>query len=170
VGERVFAGHGGAMPGFLAALYVEREERTGAVVLLNTSAGASPRKIALDLLEAALEHMPRVPVPWRPAAPPPPELEALLGRWWTEGEELVVTWDAPRLRVDLIGGPAGTTSWLESAGEDRWRVVEGRERGELVRVVRDELGVPVKLYFATYPVTRAPLAFGADADSVVRSS
>ena len=29
---------------------------------------------------------------------------------------------------------------------------------------------PVKLYVATYPVTRAPLAFGADADATPRSS
>ena len=39
-GERVYVGHGGAMPGFLAALCVHRPERTGAVVLVNTSAGA----------------------------------------------------------------------------------------------------------------------------------
>ena len=32
-GNRVYAGHGGAMPGFLSTLLVDRRERTGAVVL-----------------------------------------------------------------------------------------------------------------------------------------
>jgi CubicO group peptidase (beta-lactamase class C family) len=42
--------------------------------------------------------------------------------------------------------------------DDRWRVAEGCELGELLRVVRDADGRPVKLYLATYPVTRAPAA------------
>ena len=42
-GDRVFVGHGGAMPGFLAAVCVHRPERTGAAVLFNTSAGAAAR-------------------------------------------------------------------------------------------------------------------------------
>jgi hypothetical protein len=31
----------------------------------------------------------------------------------------------------------------------------------LLRVVRDDSGAPVKLYFATYPCTREPSTFGA---------
>ena len=170
LGDRVLVGHGGAMPGFLAALYVDRADRTGAVVLTNTTAAASPKTIALDLITAALDYAPRAPSQWRPSPPPPTELEQLLGQWWTEGDELAITWDAPRLRIDVIRGPAGTTSWLERAGDDCWRVSEGRERGELVRVVRDEHGAPVKLYFATYPVTRAPLSFGAEVDATPRPS
>ncbi len=42
-GERVYVGHGGAMPGFLAAVCIHRPERTGAAVLCNTGAGARPR-------------------------------------------------------------------------------------------------------------------------------
>jgi hypothetical protein len=53
-------------------------------------------------------------------------------------------------------------SWLVREDGDRWRIVEGRELGELLRVVRDDAGAPVKLYVATYPLTRAPTAF-ADA-------
>jgi hypothetical protein len=41
-----------------------------------------------------------------------------------------------------------------------WRIVEGRERGELVRAVRDDEGSVVKLYVATYPATRHPSTFG----------
>src|SRR6185503_10418325 len=60
-GERVFAGHGGAMPGFLAGVCIHRPERTGAAVLCNTSAGAGPEKLALDLAEALLDELPRAP-------------------------------------------------------------------------------------------------------------
>jgi hypothetical protein len=81
--------------------------------------------------------------------------------WWTEGEEIVLALRRGRFRAELIGGPAGrNVSWLEPDGVDRWRVVDGRERGELLRAVRDDDGMVTKLYFATYPLTRAPSTFG----------
>ena len=49
---------------------------------------------------------------------------------------------------------------FEPEGEDRFRTVSGRERGEVLRVVRDESGAVVKLYWATYPFTRSPEIFG----------
>jgi hypothetical protein len=52
---------------------------------------------------------------------------------------------------------------FEPEGEDRYRTVSGRERGEVLRVVRDEAGAVVKLYWATYPFTREPeIFFGVD--------
>ena len=42
---------------------------------------------------------------------------------------------------------------------DLYRCVEGRERGELLRVVRDGDGSVRKLYFATYPLLREPSTF-----------
>jgi CubicO group peptidase (beta-lactamase class C family) len=160
-GDRVFAGHGGAMPGFLAGLVVQRSERTGAAVLTNTSAGAGPEALALDLAVAALDALPRTPAVWEPAAATPPELEGVLGVWWTEGEEIVLAMREGRFKVTLVGGAVGRNiSWLEPDGPDRWRVVEGRERGELLRAVRAEDGTVEKLYFATYPLTRTPQTFG----------
>ena len=50
-------------------------------------------------------------------------------------------------------------SWFEPDGDDRWRVAEGRELGEVLRVVRSEDGVPVRMYLATYPLTREPATF-----------
>jgi len=159
-GDRVYAGHGGAMPGFLSCLCVDRSERTGAVVLCNTSAGADPHALALDLADAALEALERTPALWRPDEGAPADVESLLGRWWSEGSELVFSWQGGRLRVQAIDFPEGRdVSWLTPEDTDRWRVVEGRELGELLRVVRDEDDVPTKLYLATYPLTRAPAAF-----------
>jgi threonine aldolase len=160
-GDRVFAGHGGAMPGFLASLVVQRAERTGAVVLTNTGAGASPEALALDLATAALDGLPRAPEPWSPLQEVPGELEGLLGLWWTEGAQIVLSYRGGRFQAALVGGTPGLeVSWLEPEGPDRWRVAEGRERGEVLRAVRGDDGSVTKLYFATYPLTRAPSTFG----------
>ena len=159
-GDRVFAGHGGAMPGFLAAVIVHRGERIGAAVLANSTAGFDPEGLALDLTCAALELLPRAQEPWRADDGAPSEVAAILGRWWSEGSELLLTWDRGRLRLEhLAGVPGRNLSWLVLEGEDRWRIAEGRELGELLRVVRDASGAPVKLYVATYPLTRVPASF-----------
>jgi CubicO group peptidase (beta-lactamase class C family) len=165
-GERVFAGHGGAMPGFLAGVCIHRPERTGAAVLCNTSTGADPEKLALDLAEAALDELPRAPEPWRPDGGAPADVAPMLGRWWSEGNELVLSWQGGRLRLEVVDGPPGRrVSWLRQEGDDRWRIEEGRELGELLRVVRDDGGAPAKLYVATYPLTRAPTPFAEDASA-----
>jgi len=153
--DRVLAGHGGAMPGFLAGFAVERGERVGAAVLTNSSAGPDPEALAVELACMALDANGGDREHWRPDRGAPAELEPLLGRWWSEGSELVFSYRDGRFQARLVGGPEGRdTSWFEPDGDDRWRVHEGRELGEALRVVRDEHGVPTKLYLATYPLTR----------------
>jgi CubicO group peptidase (beta-lactamase class C family) len=159
-GEHVFVGHGGAMPGHLAGLVVDRKTKVGAAVLTNTGAGASPEKLALDLATAAIAALPPAAELWQAGAPAPAEIEPLLGPWWTEGHQIVISWRQGRLEATLVGGvPGRDTSYLEPDGEDRYRSVEGRERGELLRVVRDADGAVEKLYFATYPLRREPSTF-----------
>jgi CubicO group peptidase (beta-lactamase class C family) len=163
-GDRVYVGHGGAMPGFLASLCVHRPERTGAAVLVNSSAEAAPETLALDLAEAALDTLPRTPERWQPDPDVPEDVAALLGRWWSEGSPLELSWRQGRLRLEAFAYPTGrNVSWLTRDGDDRWRIVEGRELGELLRVVRDDMGAVAKLYVATYPMTRAPSAFADSA-------
>ena len=160
-GDRVFVGHGGAMPGFLAGLVVDRGERTGAAVLMNTGANADPIALSLDLLVATLEGQPRPLTLWAPAGEASSELDGILGSWWTEGEEMTLSLRGGRFQAELRDAPSGrTVSIFEPDGVDRWRVAEGRERGELLRAVRDEDGTVTKLYFATYPLTRTPSTFG----------
>ena len=156
-GDHVFIGHGGAMPGHLAGLAVNRKTKIGAAVLTNTGAGASPEKLALELAVAAIESLPPAAEAWQPGELAPPEIEPLLGRWWVEGSEMVFSWRKGRLEGKLVDGPPGRdTSYFAAEGEDRFRSVEGRERGELLRVVRDAEGGIEKLYFATYPLRREP--------------
>jgi hypothetical protein len=159
-GDRVFAGHGGATIGFRAGFLFAPKERIAAAALANsgTSMEIGP---ALELLRTALDRVPPAPEPWRPTDQPPPEIAALLGPWWSEGEQVTFRFFGGRLE----GRHAFLPDWrppmvLTPDGTDSFRVVSGPERGERMRVVRDEAGTPVKLYLATYPFTREPRAFG----------
>ncbi|HET8653845.1 MAG TPA: hypothetical protein VFM13_14900 [Gaiellaceae bacterium] len=130
-------------------------------MLTNEGAAVTISALGIELSRAVAAAYRPVKGEWRPGAPPSPEVEGILGQWWTEGHPLVFSWHDRRLesrfpeaRLDL------GRSVCEQEGDDLYRVAEGYERGELLRVVRDADGVPVKLYFATYPVTREPETFG----------
>ena len=51
-------------------------------------------------------------------------------------------------------------SVFERVDDTTFRTVSGRERGETLRVTHDADGAVVKMNWATYLVTRAPLGFG----------
>jgi CubicO group peptidase (beta-lactamase class C family) len=160
-GDRLYAGHGGAMPGFLAGLAVVRAEKAGAAVLTNTSADARPEPLAMKLVAKSLELDPPGPRLWMPQDEAPEALRPLLGRWWSEGREFVFYCREGKLqaRLDPLV-PGGEPAVFEPAGDDRFRTVSGRENGEWLRVARDEQGAVTKLYWATYAFTRGPQVFG----------
>jgi len=159
-GDRVFVGHSGGMPGFLSNVSVSRGEKIGAVVLANASS-FEPTAVALKLATTTIEQLPVEPEPWRPEDAPRPELAGVLGRWWSEGSEFIFRFHDGKLEARWAGGPEWADwSIFEPLGDDRFRTLQGRERGELLRIVRDEEGTPVRLYWATYPFTRAPETFG----------
>jgi CubicO group peptidase (beta-lactamase class C family) len=157
-GERVLFGHGGAMPGFLAMLLARRREQIGAALVTNASTpAAAVEEITAELVEKALELFAPEQEPWRAEAEPPREVAELLGVWWTEGTPFVFWWEQGRLHArPTESDKPRALSVFEPAGRDAFRVAEGRERGELLRVVRDGDGAVAKLYWATYPVTREP--------------
>jgi CubicO group peptidase (beta-lactamase class C family) len=167
-GERIFAGHTGGFPGFLSMLVYSRPERIGAVVLTNSGTWPKLSETALMLTEAALEEFVPAAESWTPEEQPPQEMIPLLGRWWSEGSETIFSWRGGRLEARHASAPpAREPSVFELEGEDRYRTVSGRERGEVLRVVRDQEGTVVKLYWATYPFTREPETFfGVDPDVV----
>jgi CubicO group peptidase (beta-lactamase class C family) len=159
-GDRILAGHGGAMPGFLAHVAASAEDGIGAVALTNSSANAFTEGLVLELARRTAELEPSDPEAWAPAEPPPPEVAGWLGHWWSEGIEWVFRWSRGRLEATLVeGARAYEPTVFEQEAPDRYRPVSGLERGELLRVVRDESGEPVRLYWATYPFTRAPQTF-----------
>jgi CubicO group peptidase (beta-lactamase class C family) len=156
-GERVFFGRGGAMPGFLAMLLGRRREGIGAGLVKNASTpAAAVEEITAELVEPALELFPAGDERWRPKPsrrPWSPSYSGSGGRkvpfvFWWEGGML-------RARPTESGKPRAV-SIFEPAGPEAFRVAEGRERGELLRIVRDASGSITKPYWATYPVTRTP--------------
>ena len=161
-GERVFGGHGGGMPGFITRLAYTRKEKIVAAALANGYADMD--ELALSLATKAAGAFPAEPEEWRPGAPPPDEIAGLLGRWWSEGEETIFSWRRGKLEARVVDAPARKEpSVFEQIEPDLFRTASGRERGEILRVVRDEEGIPVKLYWASYPFLRTPEVFGAHA-------
>jgi CubicO group peptidase (beta-lactamase class C family) len=155
-GDRILVGHIGAMPGFLTGVAISPRERAGAVVLVNSGAGVEVEDLVRRLAVIAADAYPSQPEAWEPAASIPPELEPLVGRWWSEGEEVVIRCRSGQLEARPATAPEDTPPTVfEAEGEDRFRGVSGPEEGELLEVVRAADGSVAKLYWATYPLTRA---------------
>lgn len=157
-GERIYVGHGGAMPGFLSGLRVCRADRLAAVVWANSSAAAEPIVLAADLLDMVLAAEPTPVRAWQPEQAQA-HLQELLGIWWTEGQQLVFSVSDGALVSEFPGAGRLFASRYAPDGVDRYRVVEGNERGELLEIERDEHGRITRMYRATYAVTRQPLGF-----------
>jgi hypothetical protein len=157
-GDRVYVGHGGAMPGFLTGLRVRRKDGVGAVVFANATSGALTLGLATDLVETVVDAEPSIAAPWVPETEQP-GLTELLGLWWSEGSPITFFVREGELWSRLADDEQLSETRYAAEGTDRFRAVAGRERGEVLEVVRAADGSIDKLYFATYAVTRAPLAF-----------
>jgi CubicO group peptidase (beta-lactamase class C family) len=157
-GDRVYVGHGGSMPGYVATLLVHRPTRTAVVGYANAYGlrGDSIRALGLRLLAAVLDADPPAPAPWRPATPAPPEFAELTGRWWWMGREHQADWADGELVLRHVD-PGGTEAWrFTPAGPDRWRGHSGINNGENLLVRRDAAGRIRALDIATFVFTRHP--------------
>jgi len=134
-------GHEGSTVGYQSALFYDCSTRAGAAVLTNATQPAGLRGIAASLVPQVTQGSKR------DETPPPPEVEGLLGSWWSEGVEHRFRWTGRLETGEAVFAPAG---------DDRYRTAEGREEGELLRVVRDGSGEPVELWWAGYPFRREP--------------
>ncbi len=155
-GDRILAGHGGSMPGFIAAVYVSPADKVGVAILTNSSS-AGLGELAKKLVAATVEQWPVPPKPWQVEGPPPDDVVPLLGIWFMEGEAFTMRWKNGKLDARFPDDPA----WKPSAvlvreSDDRWRVESGWEQGEALRVERAPDGSIVRLVLAGYPVTREP--------------
>ena len=162
-GERVIAGHNGGMPGHVSFVTYSRKEKVGSAIFYGTSAPtADALALALQLTDKAVAAFPAEPGVWTPAADDAPaEVAGVLGRWWSEGYELVFSWSDGRLEALHTAAPAPRSrAVFEQEAPDRFRIVEGFERGEALEIVRNGQGEVERLYLATYPLTRQARAFG----------
>ena len=144
----IYGGHGGAMAGHLAGVYIDRKTQVGAAALTNSGTRGAMDLFAVQLAAQAKEIWPEPIEPWQPEEEPPADVRALLGRWWSEGTEFVFWWEDGALHAKVVGSPPGRGETTFERDRDGWRASAGRERGERLRVDGD------RMIWAGYPFTR----------------
>ncbi|MDF2967797.1 MAG: beta-lactamase [Nocardioidaceae bacterium] len=147
-------GHGGSMPGFVAALLVDPDEQTAAVTVANGTTGGVGQ-LASSLLDTLHRHEPTPSPAWEPE----PEVDGadeLLGPWfWGNTAFTLVIRDA---MLTLDNANPGRRSRFVRVGEDSWRGLDAYFTGETLTVARDSAGIPERLELATYDLRRHPYA------------
>ena len=154
-GGSIYGGHGGAMAGHLAGVYIDRKTQTGAAALTNSGTRGDMDLFAISLVAKAKELWPEPIETWRPEQEPPAEVRAILGRWWSEGNEFVFWWEGGALQAKVVGTAPGRGETTFERDGDAWRAAAGRERGERLRIDGDQL------IWSGYAFTRAQEPFGA---------
>jgi len=140
-------GHGGSMPGFLAGIWVDRDEAVGAFAAGNTTAGLDGGLPAAMLADVRAAE-PRVVAPWTPE--PPPVDPALLGPWyWGPSPYVLRAIQGGLLHLGGLGRP-GRASRFRPGPDGTWVGMDGYFAGETLRLEPDAL------HLVTYVFTRVP--------------
>jgi CubicO group peptidase (beta-lactamase class C family) len=159
VDGRTLVGHGGSMPGFLAGVFVDPEEQTGAVSLANTTAGLDP--LLPGLLADLRTAEPRVVEAWTPSVPPVPL--ATLGVWfWGPGPHLLRALPGGLLHLGPLPGRAGRASRFAPRDDGTWVGLDGYYAGEPLRIADDHLDVGTFVFTRTPYDPDAPVPGGVD--------
>lgn len=152
-GSGTLVGHTGSMPGFQAALLVDRERRTGGVALANSTTGPKPAVVVRRLVEQLHELEPAPPPPWRPSTDVPALAREVAGTWHWGNTPFVLLWDSGRLvGLHRSGDVWGT--WTHTA--DGFVGTAGHHHGEPMEVVRGDDGAVHHLVLSTFVLTREP--------------
>jgi CubicO group peptidase (beta-lactamase class C family) len=147
VDGRTLTGHGGSMPGFLAGVFVDREEGTGGVSLANTTSGLDA--LVPGLLADLRAAEPRVVEPWRPAEPPVPLDQ--LGTWyWGPAPYVLRATAGGLLQLAPLPGRSGRASRFRPLADGTWVGLDGYHAGEPLRIAPDHLDL------GTFVFTREP--------------
>ncbi len=155
-GDRILAGHGGSMPGFIAQLLFSAKDKVVVAELTNESE-ADLGELGIALLSTTVDEWPVAPEAWRIGDPPPDDAAAVLGIWFMEATRVVFRWREGKLEARFEGMPDWQPSAVfERETDDRWRTVSGPEQGEALRIVRGSDGSVERMVWAGYPVTREP--------------
>jgi CubicO group peptidase (beta-lactamase class C family) len=154
VDGRRLVGHGGSMPGFVAALWTEPTTGDGAVALANATSGVAVAGLTDDLLRVLQEQEPPLPLTWTPR-PVVPALLELTGTWyWGTAAATLAVEGRDGLRLAASG--AGRSSRFRRTAEDTFVGLDSYYAGERLRVVRDPAGRLSHLDLATFVFTRQP--------------
>jgi CubicO group peptidase (beta-lactamase class C family) len=156
---RVVTGHGGSMPGFLAGVFVDREEGNGAVTLANTTSGMP--LLWPELLADLRAAEPRVVEEWRPS-PPPVDLD-LLGTWfWGPAPYVLRAVAGGLLDLAPLPGRSGRASRFVPRDDGTWLGLDGYHAGETLRIAPDHLDLGTFVFTRTPYDPEAPVPGGVD--------
>jgi CubicO group peptidase (beta-lactamase class C family) len=159
VDDRTLVGHGGSMPGFLAGVFVDRDEQTGAVSLANTTSGLLP--VVPGLLADLRAVEPRVVDPWVPA-PAPVDLD-LLGIWfWGPAPHVLRAVPGGLLHLGPLPGRTGRASRFRPREDGTWLGLDGYYAGERLRLAADHLDLGTFVFTRTPYDPAAPVPGGVD--------
>jgi CubicO group peptidase (beta-lactamase class C family) len=156
---RTLVGHGGSMPGFLAGVFVDREEQTGAVSLTNTTSGPDP--LVFGLLADLRAAEPRIVEPWRPSPSPVP-LERLGVWYWGPGPYALRAVGGGLLHLGPLPGRTGRASRFSPRGDGTWVGLDGYYAGETLRIADDHLDLGTFVFTRTPYDPAAPVPGGVD--------
>ncbi|WP_432479858.1 serine hydrolase domain-containing protein [Nocardioides sp. GXQ0305] len=149
----ILVGHGGSMPGFLAALFVDPGSGIGATVLTNATTGIDPERLAMDLIDG--DFIDEVPEPWLPTVVVPPEVAGLPGLWFWGNTAIEMRWHNGGLDLRGLATP-GRDPDRFTLREGQLVGVSGYHRGETMHVHRRADGGIGHLECATFVYTRTP--------------
>jgi CubicO group peptidase (beta-lactamase class C family) len=156
---RTLVGHGGSMPGFLAGVFVDREEQAGAVTLTNATSGPEP--VVFGLLADLRAHEPRVVEAWRPS-PAPVDLSSL-GVWvWGTSPVVLRAISGGLLHLGPLPGRPGRASRFRQRDDGTWVGLDGYYAGEPMTIADDHLDVGTFVFTRTPYDPAAPVPGGVD--------
>ncbi len=157
-GSGTLVGHNGSMPGFQAALAVDRRRRTGVVALANSTTGLRG-EVAVRLLEALEDCEPTIDPPWAPVASVPADVDELVGVWHWGNTPHLLTWDGDMLQLEQARTGARSSRFRRvdpKEGIGAFAGVSGYHHGEPLEVVRRPDGTVSHLVVSTFVLTRTP--------------
>ena len=160
-GGRVFYGHSGSMPGFLATVCVSPADGIGGIALANATSGPDIAAIALDLVTIVADREPRFPARWKPL----PDVEAgrlaLTGLWyWGPRPYLLRLLPDRGLELSPVAGK-GRASRFRAEADGTWTGLDGYYAGETLRVERGADGTAGHLDLGSFVFTREPYELNA---------
>lgn len=158
VDGRAYVGHGGSMPGFLAGVFVDRDEQTGAVSLANATSGVDP--VVFGLLADLRAAEPRIVEAWSPSPSPVP-LDSLGVWFWGPSPYVLRAVSGGRLHLGPLPGRGGRASRFALV-DDRWVGLDGYYAGETLRIAEDHLDLGTFIFTRTPYDPAAPVPGGVD--------
>jgi CubicO group peptidase (beta-lactamase class C family) len=159
VDGRTLIGHGGSMPGFLAGVFVDRDEQIGAVSLANTTSGLDA--VVFGLLADVRAAEPRVVEPWTPS--PSPVALDVLGVWfWGPSPYVLRAVSGGMLHLGPLPGRMGRASRFAARDDGTWLGLDGYFAGETLRIAGDHLDLDTFVFTRTPYDPEAPVPGGVD--------